>query len=48
VVVDAAGEYRVTFRYWPRLFSRHLTIAALGALLFAASCFIALRSERPA
>jgi hypothetical protein len=48
VVVDSAGEYRVTFRYWPRDFTRNLTLSALGALLLAASVFLALRPARPA
>ena len=47
-MVDAAGEYRVTFRYWPRHFSRNLTLSGLGALLLAASAYLAFRSPRPA
>jgi hypothetical protein len=48
IVVDAIGEYRVTFRYWPRHFARSLTLCALGALLLAASVFLTLRSPRHA
>ncbi len=44
VVVDAAGEYRVTFRYWPRHFTRHLTLGAIGLLLLAASALLAWRA----
>lgn len=44
VVVEAAGEYRVTFRYWPHHFTRHLTLAALGLLLLAASGLLAWRA----
>jgi hypothetical protein len=48
VLVDSVGEYRVSFRYWPRHLTRNLTISALGALLLAASIFLALRPARPA
>ena len=43
VVIDSAGEYRISFRYWPRHFTRNLTLSAIGALLLAASMFLALR-----
>jgi hypothetical protein len=48
VVIDAVGEYRVTFRYWPRNFTRNLTLAVFGAALLAASLFLALRPARRA
>jgi hypothetical protein len=48
LVLDSVGEYRVSFRYWPRHFTRNLTLCALGALLLAASVFLALRPGRPA
>ncbi len=41
--VDHAGDYRITFRYWPKNFSRDLALAGLGALLFAGSWFLARR-----
>ena len=46
LIVDLAGDYRVTFRYWPRHFTRNLTLSALGALLLTASVFLALRPAR--
>jgi hypothetical protein len=46
VLVDAAGEYRVTFRYWPRNLTRNLLLAGLGALLLAGTFLVALRPAR--
>ncbi|MBI4626996.1 MAG: hypothetical protein HY736_27710, partial [Verrucomicrobia bacterium] len=43
VVVEAAGNYRVTFRYWPRRLLRNLLLCAAGAVLLAGSLVIALR-----
>lgn len=48
IVVDAPGEYRVTFRYWPAHFTRNLLLSALGAALLAVSLFFALRPARTA
>ncbi len=48
VVVEAAGEYRVTFRYWPRQFTLYLTVCLIGGLLLAASVWLALRPARAA
>lgn len=48
VVVDAAGEYRVTFRYWPRNFTRNLLLCLAGAVLLAGSLALALRPARAA
>jgi hypothetical protein len=46
--VRTAGEHRVTLRYWPRDLSRDLTLAGIGAALFAASLFLAFRPGRAA
>jgi hypothetical protein len=48
VTVDAAGEYRVRFRYWPRHLTRNLALSTVGAVLLALSLFVALRPARPA
>ena len=48
VVVEAAGEYRVSFSYWPHHLTRNLLLAGLGAVLLAASLFLALRPARTA
>lgn len=48
VAVDAPGEYRVTFRYWPRNLTRNLFLAGLGVLLSAGSIVLVLRRERAA
>jgi hypothetical protein len=45
-IVDAVGEYRVEFRYWPRYFTRSLTLSAIGASLLVASLFLAWRPAR--
>lgn len=37
VIVDAAGDYRVTFRYWPRRFSLALGMSLAGLVLFGIS-----------
>jgi hypothetical protein len=47
VVVDAAGDYAVSFRYWPKNFYRNLLLCALGAGLLVASLVVVLRF-RPA
>ena len=46
ILVRAAGEHRVILRYWPRDMSRDLTLASIGALLFAASLLLVLRPGR--
>ncbi|MEY4005565.1 MAG: hypothetical protein RLZZ221_1661, partial [Verrucomicrobiota bacterium] len=46
IVVNAAGEHRVTLRYWPRDLSRDLTLAGIGLILLAASLLLTLRRER--
>lgn len=43
VVVDQPGEFRVTFRYLPKGYSRLLVLSGIGALLLAGSLFLALR-----
>ncbi|HUR58412.1 MAG TPA: hypothetical protein VM029_11920 [Opitutaceae bacterium] len=48
VTLDAAGDYRIVVRYWPRNFTRDLALAGLGALLLAGSLAFALRRERVA
>ena len=48
VAVEAAGDYRVIFRYWPRNFTLLLGLSGLGALLLAASFVIAWRRPRTA
>ncbi len=48
VAVDAAGDYRVTFRYWPRNFTLLLGLSGLSAFLLAASFFLAWRRPRTA
>ena len=48
VVVDTAGDYRVTFRYVPKNFPRNLLLCALGAARLALSLWFALRSPRTA
>jgi uncharacterized membrane protein YfhO len=46
IVVNAAGEHRVTLRYWPSDLSRDLTLAGIGLILLAASLLLTLRRER--
>lgn len=48
VVVEAAGEYRVTFRYWPHRFFRSLTLCGVGAGLLALSLVLVFWRKRPA
>ena len=48
VAVDAAGDYHVTFSYWPKNFSLLLSLSGLSAFLLAASFFIARRRPRAA
>lgn len=48
VLVDAPGDYTVTFRYWPRNFLRYLLLSGLGAALLIASLVLALRPARRA
>lgn len=45
VAVEAAGDYRVTFRCVPKNFPRNLLLSALGAVLSAASLILALRAR---
>ena len=46
VVVTQAGEYAVTFRYWPRNFWRNLGLCGIGAGLGALSLVLAFLPER--
>jgi hypothetical protein len=50
VVVEQAGDFRVTFRYLPKGYSRLLVMCGAGALLLAGSLVFALRpiTGRPA
>ena len=48
VVVEAAGDYHVTFRYVPKNFPRNLALCGLGTVLLAASLWLALRRPRVA
>jgi hypothetical protein len=48
IVVDAAGDYLVSFRYWPRNFPRNLVLCGIGVVLFAGSLTLALRTARTA
>jgi hypothetical protein len=44
--IEQAGEYRVTFSYWPRYLTPALIICGIGVLVFAATLLILLRSVR--
>jgi hypothetical protein len=46
VMVDAAGDYTVKFRYWPKNFPRNLTLCGIGAALLVGSLGLALRPVR--
>jgi hypothetical protein len=46
VVLNAAGDYRVIFRYVPRNWPRNLMLCAAGAILLALSLLIALRPRK--
>jgi hypothetical protein len=46
VMVDAPGDYTVTFRYWPKNFPRNLALCGIGAALLIMSLTIALRRVR--
>jgi hypothetical protein len=48
VALDAAGDYRVKFSYWPRRLLRNLLLCGAGAVLLAGSLFVGLRPERAA
>jgi hypothetical protein len=48
IVVEAAGDYHVIFRYVPKNFPRYLFLCALGAVLLAVTLFVALRPVRAA
>src|SRR5690606_38391179 len=50
VLIEAPGDYRVSFRYLPRKFPRNLLLCGIGAALLGGSLFLALRlkCERPA
>ncbi|MEO6244463.1 MAG: hypothetical protein ABIQ12_03425, partial [Opitutaceae bacterium] len=48
VVVDSAGDYKVTFAYLPKSFPRNLKLCAFGAALAALSLWLALRPARAA
>ena len=43
IVVPAAGDYRITFRYWPKNFPGLLALSGLGAALGFLSLGLALR-----
>jgi len=43
LVLDGPGEYRVTFRHWPRDLSRNLSLCLLGALLLAGTVWLGHR-----
>jgi hypothetical protein len=43
LVLDGPGEYRVTFRHWPRDLSRNLSLCLLGALLLAGTVWLGRR-----
>ncbi|MBI4625542.1 MAG: hypothetical protein HY736_20260 [Verrucomicrobia bacterium] len=47
VLIEAAGDYRITFSYWPRHFTRYVMLSAIGAVLAIGSLLIALRPARP-
>ncbi|MGH7958199.1 MAG: hypothetical protein ACREH8_14495, partial [Opitutaceae bacterium] len=46
VMIEAAGDYRVMFRYVPRNFPRNLLCCGIGAVLLGASLFLGLRRRR--
>jgi hypothetical protein len=46
ILVPAAGDFRVTFSYWPNHFSRYLAVAAAGLALGAVSLFVGLRRRK--
>lgn len=43
IVIPAAGEYRVSFHYWPHNFLRSLECCGLGVVLLALSLWAGLR-----
>jgi uncharacterized membrane protein YfhO len=47
VVVPAAGDYRIAFKYWPKNFGRYLAMSAIGVLLMLASIVVGTRTPRP-
>jgi uncharacterized membrane protein YfhO len=46
VIVDRAGDHRITFRYWPRNLTRNLILSAVGLGLGLVSLLLALRPIR--
>jgi hypothetical protein len=44
LVLDGPGEYRVTFRHWPRDLSRDLSLSLVGTLLLAGTVWLGRRS----
>jgi hypothetical protein len=46
VAVTEPGDHRVVFRYVPKNFPRDVTLCGVGAILLAASLFLALRPAR--
>ena len=46
IVIGKPGDYAVTFRYWPKNFTRNLVLCGFGALLLAGSLWLALRPVR--
>ncbi|MEY3608551.1 MAG: hypothetical protein RLZZ447_1339, partial [Verrucomicrobiota bacterium] len=47
LVLDGPGEYRVTFRHWPRDLSRNLSLCLVGALLLAGTLWLGRRTPAP-
>ena len=46
VALAGPGDYRITFRYVPKNWPRNLTLSLVGAVLLAASLWLALRRPR--
>ena len=46
VLIEAAGDHRVTFRYVPRHFSRNLLLCGVGAVLLGVSLYLVLRPAK--
>jgi uncharacterized membrane protein YfhO len=46
VFIDAAGDFEVTFSYWPRHFLRVLILSGAGFVLLIAGLALALRPAR--
>ena len=46
VVIEAAGDYQVMFRYLPRNFPRNLLLCGIGVALLGGSLFLVFRRQR--